>query len=99
MQLSTTRGMDSSARLKPQPTDQIEKQFQTNVFGLMNVCREILPYFREQKKGIIVNVASVGGRVTLPLYGFFSLDKMGGRRVFGIPAIRSQTVRHQNKNH
>src|SRR5687767_2287606 len=34
--------------------EQIERQFQTNVFGVMNVCREILPYFREQKRGIIV---------------------------------------------
>lgn len=56
-------------------TDQIEKQFQTNVFGLMNVCREILPYFREQKKGIIVNVASVGGRVTFPLYSLYHSTK------------------------
>ncbi len=50
---------------------QIEKQFQTNVFGLMNVCREILPYFREQKRGTIVNVASMGGRITFPLYSLY----------------------------
>ncbi len=55
--------------------EQIEKQFQTNVFGLMNVCREILPYFREQKKGTIVNVASVGGRVTFPLYSLYHSTK------------------------
>ena len=55
--------------------EQIEKQFQTNVFGLMNVCREILPYFREQKKGIIVNVASVGGRMTFPLYSLYNSTK------------------------
>ncbi len=51
--------------------EQIERQFQTNVFGLMNVCREILPYFREQNRGIIVNVASVGGRITFPLYSLY----------------------------
>lgn len=51
--------------------EQIEKQFQTNVFGLMNVCREILPYFREQKRGTIINVASVGGRITFPLYSLY----------------------------
>lgn len=51
--------------------EQIEKQFQTNVFGLMNVCREILPVFREQKRGTIVNVASVGGRITFPLYSLY----------------------------
>ncbi len=56
-------------------SEQIEKQFQTNVFGLMNVCREILPYFREQKKGTIVNVASVGGRITFPLYSLYHSTK------------------------
>ncbi len=55
--------------------EQIEKQFQTNVFGLMNVCREILPYFRDQKRGTIVNVASVGGRVTFPLYSLYNSTK------------------------
>jgi short-subunit dehydrogenase len=55
--------------------EQIEKQFQTNVFGLMNVCREILPYFRKQKRGTIVNVASVGGRITFPLYSLYHATK------------------------
>ena len=55
--------------------EQIEKQFQTNVFGTMNVCREILPYFREQKRGTIVNVASVGGRITFPLYSLYHATK------------------------
>ena len=55
--------------------EQIEKQFQTNVFGLMNVCREILPYFRERKKGTIVNVASVGGRMTFPFYSIYHASK------------------------
>ena len=54
---------------------QIEKQFQTNVFGLMNVCREILPYFREQKRGTIVNVSSVGGRITFPFYSLYHATK------------------------
>jgi len=55
--------------------EQIERQFQTNVFGLMNVCREILPYFREQKRGTIVNVASVGGRITFPLSSLYHATK------------------------
>lgn len=55
--------------------EQIERQMQTNVYGLMNVCREILPYFREQKRGIIVNVASMGGRLTFPLYSIYHASK------------------------
>lgn len=56
-------------------TEQIERQFQTNVFGLMNVTREILPYFRKEKRGILVNVASVGGRMTFPLYSLYNATK------------------------
>lgn len=55
--------------------EQIELQMQTNVYGVMNVCREILPYFREQKRGIIVNVASMGGRMTFPLYSLYHASK------------------------
>lgn len=55
--------------------EQIDKQFQTNVYGLMNVCREMLPYFREQKRGCIVNVASMGGRITFPLYSLYHATK------------------------
>lgn len=55
--------------------EQIERQFDTNVFGLMNVCREILPYFREQKRGFIINVASVGGRMTFPLSSLYHATK------------------------
>ncbi len=56
-------------------SEQIEMQFETNVLGLMNVCREILPYFREQKRGTIVNVASMGGRLTFPLYSIYHASK------------------------
>ena len=55
--------------------EQVDRQFQTNVIGLMNVCREIIPYFREQKRGYIVNIASVGGRVTFPLYSVYHATK------------------------
>jgi NAD(P)-dependent dehydrogenase (short-subunit alcohol dehydrogenase family) len=55
--------------------EQIRSQIETNVFGLMNVCREILPYFREQKRGTIVNVASVGGRMTFPFYSLYHATK------------------------
>ncbi|NNE68071.1 MAG: SDR family oxidoreductase [Pyrinomonadaceae bacterium] len=56
-------------------SEQIERQFRTNVFGLMNVCREILPYFRERGRGTIVNVASLGGRITFPLYSLYHATK------------------------
>lgn len=55
--------------------EQIERQFQTNVFGVFNVCREIIPYFREQKRGTIVNIASLGGRVAFPFSSLYNATK------------------------
>lgn len=54
---------------------QIERQFATNVFGLMEVTRAVLPLFRAQGDGTIVNVASVGGRITFPLYSLYHATK------------------------
>lgn len=51
--------------------DQIKKQFDTNVFGVMNVTRAILPYFRHKRAGTIINISSAGGRMTWPLYSLY----------------------------
>ncbi len=51
--------------------EQIQQQFDTNVFGVMNVTRAILPYFRSKRSGVIINIASAGGRMTWPLYTLY----------------------------
>jgi len=51
--------------------EQIQRQFDTNVFGVMNVTRAILPYFREKKNGTIINTTSMGGLLTFPLYSVY----------------------------
>lgn len=54
---------------------QIRQQFETNVFGCMNVIRAILPYFRKRKSGTIINVTSMGGLITFPLYSLYHSTK------------------------
>ncbi|MBD2336158.1 SDR family oxidoreductase [Calothrix sp. FACHB-156] len=57
-------------------TDEIlEQQFNTNVFGLMRVTRAIIPYMRAQGGGTIIQIASMGGRVTFPLYSIYHSSK------------------------
>ncbi|MEI7582168.1 SDR family oxidoreductase [Runella sp.] len=51
--------------------EQIQKQFDTNVFGVMNVTRQILPYFRKKRSGTIINVTSMGGLITFPIYSVY----------------------------
>jgi short-subunit dehydrogenase len=51
--------------------DALRAQFDTNVFGLMAVTRAFLPKMRERGFGRVVNVSSLGGRVTFPLMGAY----------------------------
>jgi NADP-dependent 3-hydroxy acid dehydrogenase YdfG len=55
--------------------EQVKKQFDTNVFGVMNVTKAILPYFRANKKGMIINTTSMGGLITFPLYSVYHSTK------------------------
>ena len=54
---------------------EIQRQFATNVFGLMEVTRAFLPHFRERQAGVIVNVASIGGHIAIPLYSPYHATK------------------------
>lgn len=53
----------------------IERQFQTNVFGVFAVMRAVLPHMRERASGVIINVASLTGLVAMPLYSLYAASK------------------------
>ena len=55
--------------------EQIQRQFNTNVFGLMEVTRQLLPHFRQQRSGVLINVTSMGGRIGFPLYTIYNSTK------------------------
>ena len=64
----------------PGPVDEIpdaavRAQYETNVFGLLAVTRAFVPAMRARGQGRIVNVSSVGGRVTLPLLAVYNSTK------------------------
>ena len=54
---------------------QIERQFATNVFGVMNVTRAFLPHFRDRGSGLFLNVSSIGGIITFPLMSNYHASK------------------------
>ncbi len=55
--------------------EQIRKQFDTNVFGMMAVTRAFLPHFRENSNGLILNVSSIGGQITFPFMSLYHSTK------------------------
>ena len=46
--------------------DEIKAQFETNFFGAVRVMQRVIPIMREQKSGKIVNITSLGGRISFP---------------------------------
>lgn len=55
--------------------EQIRAQFDVNVFGVMEVTRRLLPHFRANKAGAIVNVSSGAGLFTLPMISLYCASK------------------------
>jgi NAD(P)-dependent dehydrogenase (short-subunit alcohol dehydrogenase family) len=55
--------------------EQIRRQFATNVYGIFAVIRAVLPAMRRQGSGTIVNVASLGGVIALPLFSLYNATK------------------------
>jgi NAD(P)-dependent dehydrogenase (short-subunit alcohol dehydrogenase family) len=54
---------------------EFRKQFETNVFGVIRVIKEVLPIMRKQRHGIIVNISSVAGRIGFPLTSAYVSSK------------------------
>jgi NAD(P)-dependent dehydrogenase (short-subunit alcohol dehydrogenase family) len=57
------------------PVEQVERQFEVNVYGPHRLSRAVLPHMREQEDGAIVNVSSVIGRVSVPGGGVYAGSK------------------------
>ncbi|MBX6395731.1 MAG: SDR family oxidoreductase [Alicyclobacillaceae bacterium] len=51
------------------------RQFETNVFGLVAVTKAVLPHMRERRRGVIVNIGSISGRIGLPGLAPYSASK------------------------
>jgi short-subunit dehydrogenase len=65
--LLNNAGYGAYGPLEVTPRENIIRQFNTNVIGLMDVTRAVLPHFRTNQDGIVVNISSIGGKMTFPL--------------------------------
>ncbi|THB64027.1 MAG: SDR family oxidoreductase [Desulfovibrio sp.] len=65
--LLNNAGYGAYGLLEATPMEKIERQFGVNVFGLLETTKAILPHFRANKSGVIVNISSIGGKMTFPL--------------------------------
>jgi NAD(P)-dependent dehydrogenase (short-subunit alcohol dehydrogenase family) len=73
--LVNNAGYSQSGAVESVPMEQVRRQFETNVFGLIRMCQLVLPGMREQHWGRIVNLSSMGGRLTFPGGGMYHATK------------------------
>ena len=73
--LVNNAGYSQSGAVETVPIEQIRRQFETNVFGLVRMCQLVLPGMRGQGWGKLVNISSMGGRLTFPGGGAYHATK------------------------
>jgi len=73
--LVNNAGYSQSGAIEDVPMEQVRRQFETNVFGLIRMCQLVLPGMRRQHYGRIVNVSSMGGRLVFPGGGIYHATK------------------------
>lgn len=55
--------------------EEMKEQYETNVFGVHRVVSALLPYFKKQGIGTIINISSMGGKITFPFFGIYNSTK------------------------
>ena len=88
--LVNNAGYSQSGAIETVPLDRFREQFETNVFGLIRMCQLVLPAMRKERSGRIVNLSSMGGRLTFPGGGAYHATKDALRfelRGFGIEVV------------
>jgi NAD(P)-dependent dehydrogenase (short-subunit alcohol dehydrogenase family) len=73
--LVNNAGYSQSGAVEAVPMEKVRRQFETNVFGLARMCQLALPGMRRQGYGRIVNVSSMGGKLTFPGGGYYHATK------------------------
>ena len=73
--LINNAGYSQSGAVESIALDDVRRQFETNVFGLIRMCQLVLPGMRKRGAGTIVNIGSMGGRLTFPGGGIYHATK------------------------
>ncbi len=73
--LVNNAGYGAYGVLEATSIDSMRQQFETNVIGLLAMTKAVVPGFRKRGGGMIVNVSSIGGRLTLPFSALYSGSK------------------------
>ncbi|OGX81787.1 oxidoreductase [Hymenobacter glacialis] len=68
-------GYGSMGSIEEVPAEEVQRQFDVNVFGVLHVLRAVLPHLRERRAGHVLNITSIGGLKTFPGVGIYNASK------------------------
>ena len=77
--------------------EEMFNQFDVNVFGLLKVTRAVLPYMREAKAGVIINISSFLGKMGLPLLAHYNASKYAVEGI--VDSLRFETLPYNVRVH
>lgn len=72
---------------------QMKNQFDINLFSIFRVCKIVIPFMKEQKSGLIINMSSYLGEVALPLMSYYSASKFA---IEGLTEALRYELKEQN---
>lgn len=73
--LINNAGVGITGPVEEIPLEEIQNNFHTNVFGPIEMMKAVLPFMRQQKSGLIINITSIAGYMGLPYRGIYSASK------------------------
>jgi NAD(P)-dependent dehydrogenase (short-subunit alcohol dehydrogenase family) len=73
--LINSAGIAIAGSVEDTSIEEARLQFEANFFGVLRVCRAALPVMRQQGRGYIVNIGSIGGLIGIPYQGMYSASK------------------------
>lgn len=73
--LINNAGIGVGGALELATEQEVSVQMNTNFFGVVNMCKAVLPFMRKARKGKIINISSIGGVMGIPYQGFYSASK------------------------
>ena len=84
-------GYGSYGTIESIPLEEIQYQYNVNVFGMARAIKAVLPHMRKRQSGLIINTASLVGHVSIPVMGWYASTKYA---VEGISDALRAEVKH-----
>lgn len=73
--LINNAGFGIAGSVEDTSLEEAYSQFNTNFFGMLRMCRKVLPHMRRQHNGLIINISSVAGLISIPYQSMYSASK------------------------